>query len=237
MRFAATIFALTLTPAALAADTKTDLLTQLAPLALQEKAKFEYRVDRQHDGRAPLHVNQEEFEGRVKITATAKGVRSVSSRGTSSGLRLSIWDSEGNKEPEAVLSHEDAESLVDPAGVLLELLPHLAIQSERDEVRDGRAVRHVVLGPPNQERPVARKGPFALLEVHLWLDETNLPVAAEYAGRLNFGHLLQASQRAFHTYAVENGRLITTEARFVGEADGPLGTRAKDEVSFRLQRQ
>jgi hypothetical protein len=201
----------------LQAETPADFQTRLPALRNDQPIKLKVEVELKHKGTAPLHLNSEKLRGTAVIDYGPRGVKvkKVKSRG---GItQASIWRSAKERDPQELISEEEALTLVNPAAALELALNDTTLVSDGMTTWQGRPARLLVF-QPNEIKEVQAKtstegGPLPPVfgETKIWLDESGAPLALERSGNLLLGPMLKVEVREAIEFQQVAGRLLVAQ--------------------------
>lgn len=216
----------------LSAEPINDLMTQVAAMKNDQSTRIEVEVELRHRGTAPLHWNKSKRRGVSVIESGPEGVKKITSRYLSNGSLFSFWR-KPRKDETPLMDDVEAETLVNPAGMMEAFLSEATLLSDENVTWQGRPARLLVVRPALFEPRNGKKAPaedepspFAA-EAKVWLDENGVPLAMESEFDFRLGPALSVTERQELTFQQVDGRLLVAEARetYSGTGLGVLRSR------------
>jgi hypothetical protein len=227
----------------LAAEPLEDLQLRLASLRDDQPIRLQVDVELKHRGTAPLHLNSAKQRGRAIVTYGPQGVESIKERplGTSATW-ASLWRSKrGEETTEPLISQEEANDLVNPAGMLVSLLDEVTVVSDETSTWQGKPARLLVLRPVQLaahregERPSEGNDPVPLTtEAKLWLDESGLPLVMERSLELRLPAAVTALVQQTFTFQQVDGRLLVAREQETNSGTALVVLRSRDSKDMKV---
>jgi hypothetical protein len=215
--------ALLMTGPALAQQPLSDLQARLAGLPKELPSRVKVDVELRHKGTAPLHRNNTRMRGEAILVNGRFGAEVRQQKWTKSGSRFSLWKGEDNDDIPLV-SDGEAEDLIDPVGVMADLLDGAELVSDEAVTWRDRPARLVTFRLSRRELKEAEaKGAPSLPideSAKIWLDESGLPLALERSAAARLGGVAKVAERRTLTFRTVDGRLLVdeVEAEYSNEA-------------------
>ena len=222
-----------------AAQPLDDLKARLAELRSDQPVRIEVEVELEHRGTAPLHFNANRQRGTAVVVSGRRGPRVREERWSGRSTHASVW-SDDAPEAEPLVDELEAALVADPAGVLLDLLADVAVESDEAVTWEGRPARLLVVRPAEApaDRPAGKARRDATLpvlaEARIWLDETGAPLALERVGELRLGASLTLIESQTMTFQQAAGRLLLDEAREAHSGTALAVLRGRDDKRIRV---
>jgi hypothetical protein len=211
-------------PAAAQPQPLTDLQARLAGLPRELPSRVKVDVELRHKGSAPLHRNDKKMRGEAVLVNGRFGPEVRRQKWTQTGSRFSFWKADEDQAEIDLVTEGEAEDLMDPVGVMADLLDGAELVGDeavtwRD--RPARLVTFRLSRPELKEAESQGASPPPIEEnAKVWLDETGLPLALERSASVRLGGVAKAAERRTLTFRSVDGRLLVdeVEAEYSNEA-------------------
>lgn len=202
----------------------------------EQVTRMEVEVELRHRGSAPLHLNKEKRRGKAVIEAGPEGVKKITSRWNETSARFSVWSKGDSEDESSLMSFTEADTLVDPAGMMEALLSEATLVSDELVEWQGKPARLLVIRPfAALAKETREKEPerFAI-DVKVWLDESGTPLAMEQGAELRLGPALSVTEIQSFTFQQVGGRLLVSEARNTWTGTGLAVLRGRDDRKLKV---
>src|SRR5215475_7433840 len=135
----------------LAAEPLKDLQDKLASARSEQPIRVKVDVALEHQGKAPLHLNDVKEHGRVIVVAGPRGVEIREQKRIGSSTYLSLWRSPrktaSGEAQVPMVEYDEALLLVDPAGWLSPFLSQSTLVEDQAVTWEGQPARLLVIRP------------------------------------------------------------------------------------------
>ncbi len=204
----------------LSAQPINDLLFRLETMRNDQKTRIEVEIEFRHRGSAPLHLNKEKRRGVAVVEAGPKGVKKITSRWQTGGVRFSVWGKKKSENEAPLLNDTDALTLVDPAGMMEFFLSEATLLSDEKVTWQGQPARLLVVRPTlppmrkDGEKPARSEETEPkryAIGAKVWLDENGVPLAMERDFEYRLGPALSLMSNQSITFQQVEGRLLVAE--------------------------
>ena len=197
----------------LSAQPLEDLQTRLDMLRSDQPVNISVDVELHHKGSGLLRWNDSKMRGKALVLQGRHGVEVRERQWWTTTRRVSFGGkSKSRVETETpLLDVAEARGLIDPAGMLSELLEDAVLVNAEMSVRDGHPVRLLVIRP----RPTPAEGNSEIfpLDANIWLNEAGDPIALERWMEFRLGPALRVKEHQAMTFQLAGGRLLGLESR------------------------
>jgi hypothetical protein len=216
--------ALLVTGPAMAQQPLIDLQARLAGLPKELPSRVKVDVELRHKGSAPLHRNNTRMRGEAILVNGRLGAEVRQQKWTRSSSRFSFWKEDEDNEDIPLVTEGEAEDLIDPVGVMADLLDGAELVSDEAVTWRDRPVRLVTLrlSRPELKEAEAKGAPSLPVDeiAKIWLDESGLPLALERSAAARLGGVAKVAERRTLTFRTVDGRLLVdeVEAEYSNEA-------------------
>jgi len=228
----------------LAAEPLKDLQDKLASARSGQPIRVKVDVALEHQGKAPLHLNDVKEHGRVIVAAGPWGVEIREQKRIGSSTHLSLWRSPGKTAPgEAavpMVEEEEARMLVDPAGWLSPFLSESALVEEQAVTWEGQPARLLVIRPAQlpAEKTVepasTRDEPEpVVVGGKIWLGADGLPLALETTTELRLPAFTMTRHQSL-TFQQVGGRLLVARSTATFSGTALLALRGTDVKTMKV---
>lgn len=220
----------------LAAQPLDDVLNRLAGLRDTRPIKLEVKVEMEHRGTAPLHLNDAKLRGTAIVRLDHRGVEVRERRRVGDITQFSLWQ-EPKQGPIPLLDEESARQLADPVGMIEPLLREGELVSDEAVTWQERPARLLVIRPRVPEElataPAVGRRPPLVGDARVWLDENGTPLALERSLELRLASSLTMTTDQSVTFQQVGGRLLVAGLRetYSGTA---LVLRGRDEKKLKV---
>ena len=200
-----------------------DLQARLAGLPKELPSRVKVDVELRHKGTAPLHRNNTKMRGEAILVNGRFGAEVRQQKWTKSGSRFSFWKEDEDNGDIPLVTEGEAEDLIDPVGVMADLLEGAELVSDEAVTWRDRPARLVTfrLSRPELKEAEAKGAPLPIDEsAKIWLDESGLPLALERSAAARLGGVAKVAERRTLTFRTVDGRLLVdeVEAEYSNEA-------------------
>lgn len=193
-----------------------DLKAQIAALRSEQPIRLKVEVELKHKGTAPLHLNSEKLRGTAVVEYGPNGVKVKKQKSRGQITQASIWQSAKERDPQELVTPEEALGLVNPAATLELALNDTTLVSDGMTTWQGRPARLLVFQPNElqevqAEAPAEGPLPPVFAATKLWLDESGVPLSLERSGNLLLGPALKVEVRDVIEFQQVAGRLLVAK--------------------------
>lgn len=203
-----------------------------------QSTRIEVEVELRHRGTAPLHWNKTKKRGVSVIESGPDGVKEITSRWLTTQGRFSFWRKRSPEDESSLMNDVDAETLVNPAGMMEVFLQEATLLSDENVTWEGRPARLLVVRPalfePRKPAPAEGEPRPIALGVKVWLDERGVPLAMERSFELRLGPVLSVTENQAFTFQQVRGRLLVAEARETYSGTGLAVLHGRDDKKMKV---
>ncbi|HEY2291244.1 MAG TPA: hypothetical protein VGM86_11135 [Thermoanaerobaculia bacterium] len=228
----------------LAAEPLKDLQDKLASARSDQPIRVKVDVALEHQGKAPLHLNDVKEHGRVIVVAGPRGVEIREQKRIGSSTYLSLWRSPRKTGPgEAavpMVEDEEAMMLIDPAGWLSPFLSGSTLVEDQAVTWEGQPARLLVIRPSQlpaentAEKASTKDEPKpVVVEGKIWLGADGLPLALEATTELRLPAFTMTQHQTL-TFQQIGGRLLVARSTAAFSGTALLALRGTDVKTMKV---